>query len=77
VLGYHIARGGEAEDSANAQKKLADSIPIFFGMVILAVNLWFDAYKETLIIRKGKVNENKKSSGFLFWKKFYQKNRAF
>ena len=48
--GYYIAWGGEAEDSANAQKKLGDSIPIFFGMMILAVILLFNAYKQTLII---------------------------
>ena len=48
--GYFIAWSGEAEDSADAQKKLADSIPIFFGMMVLAVIFLFNAFRQPLII---------------------------
>ncbi|MCG8686217.1 MAG: efflux RND transporter permease subunit [Desulfobacterales bacterium] len=48
--GYFMAWGGEAEDSADAQKKLADNIPIYFGMMILAVIFLFNAFKQPLII---------------------------
>jgi multidrug efflux pump subunit AcrB len=48
--GYFIAWGGEAEDSADAQKKLGESIPIFFGMMVLVVIFLFNAYRQTLII---------------------------
>ena len=48
--GYFMAWGGEAEDSSDAQKKLAENIPIYFGMMILAVIFLFNAFKQPLII---------------------------
>jgi multidrug efflux pump subunit AcrB len=48
--GYHIAWGGEAEDSSRAQASLAASIPIFFGMMVLIVIFLFNAIKTPLII---------------------------
>ena len=48
--GYFLAWGGEGEDSADAQKKLKDNIPIYFGMMILAVIFLFNAFKQPLII---------------------------
>jgi multidrug efflux pump subunit AcrB len=48
--GYFMAWGGEAEDSADAQQKLADNIPIYFGMMILVVIFLFNAFRQPLII---------------------------
>ncbi len=48
--GYFIAWDGEAEDSADAQKKLGESIPIYFGMMVLAVIFLFNAFRQPLII---------------------------
>jgi len=48
--GYFIAWGGEAEDSADANAKLGAAIPIFFGMMILAVIFLFNAFRQPLII---------------------------
>ena len=48
--GYYIAWGGEAEDSAKAQSRLAASIPIFFGLMVLMVIFLFNSIKKTLII---------------------------
>ncbi len=48
--GYYIAWGGEAEDSARAKARLAASIPIFFGLMILLVIVLFNSIKKTLII---------------------------
>jgi len=48
--GYFIAWGGEAESSADAQKKLGDNIPIYFGMMILVVIFLFNAFRQPLII---------------------------
>jgi multidrug efflux pump subunit AcrB len=48
--GYFIAWGGEAESSADAQRKLGDNIPIYFGMMILVVIFLFNAFKQPLII---------------------------
>jgi multidrug efflux pump subunit AcrB len=48
--GYYIAWGGEAEDSARAQSRLAASIPIFFGLMVLLVIVLFNSIKKTLII---------------------------
>ena len=48
--GYFIAWSGESEDQANSQAKLGASIPIFFGMMILAVIFLFNAYKQPIII---------------------------
>jgi len=48
--GYFIAWGGEAEDSADAQAKLASYIPIYFGMMILVVIFLFNAFRQPLII---------------------------
>ena len=41
---------GEAEDSADSTAKLGASIPIYFGMMILAVILLFNAFKQPAII---------------------------
>jgi multidrug efflux pump subunit AcrB len=48
--GYFIAWDGDAENSADAQKQLGASIPIFFGMMVLIVIFLFNAYRQTLII---------------------------
>ncbi len=48
--GYFIAWSGEAEDSADAIKKLSASIPIYFGMMILAVIFLFNAFRQPLVI---------------------------
>ena len=48
--GYFIAWSGEAEDSADAIYQLAQSIPIYFGMMILVVIFLFNAFRQPLII---------------------------
>jgi multidrug efflux pump subunit AcrB len=48
--GYFMAWGGEAEDSADAQAKLAENIPIYFGMMVLGVIFLFNAFRQPLII---------------------------
>ncbi len=48
--GYFMAWGGEAEDSSDSQAKLAENIPIYFGMMILVVIFLFNAFKQPLII---------------------------
>ena len=48
--GYFMAWGGEAEDSTDSQKKLAENIPIYFGMMILVVIFLFNAFRQPLII---------------------------
>jgi len=48
--GYYIAWGGEVEDSARAGASLGESIPIFFGIMVLLVLLLFNSIKKTLII---------------------------
>ena len=48
--GYFIAWGGEIEDSSDAIAQLSASIPIYFGMMILAVIFLFNAFKQPLII---------------------------
>jgi multidrug efflux pump subunit AcrB len=48
--GYFIAWSGEAEDSADAIKKLSASIPIYFGMMILVVIFLFNAFRQPLVI---------------------------
>ena len=50
MAGYFIAWSGEAEDSADATKKLSQSIPIYFGMMILVVIFLFNAFRQPLII---------------------------
>ncbi len=48
--GYYIAWGGEAEDSADASDALGQTIPIFFGLMVLIVLFLFNSIKKTLII---------------------------
>lgn len=48
--GYFMAWGGEAEDSADAIAKLAASIPIFFGLMILVVIFLFNAFRQPAVI---------------------------
>ncbi len=48
--GYFIAWGGELETSADSQKQLAANIPVYFGMMILAVIFLFNAFRQPLII---------------------------
>ena len=48
--GYYMAWGGEAEDSAKANSRLASTIPIFFGLMVLIVLFLFNSIKKTLII---------------------------
>ena len=49
-LGYSMSWGGEAEDSARAQAALAETLPIFFGLMVLIVLMLFNSIKKTLII---------------------------
>ncbi len=48
--GYFMAWGGEAEDSSDSTKQLAANIPLYFGMMILAVIFLFNAFRQPLII---------------------------
>jgi multidrug efflux pump subunit AcrB len=48
--GYYMAWGGEAEDSSRANSRLASSIPVFFGLMVLTVLVLFNSIKQTLII---------------------------
>ena len=48
--GYFMAWSGEMEDSADATAKLADNIPLYFGMMILAVIFLFNALRQPAII---------------------------
>ena len=48
--GYYLGWGGEVEDSARAQGALAGSLPVFFGLMVLAVILLFNSIKKTAII---------------------------
>ena len=48
--GYFIAWSGEAADSADATTQLMESIPVYFGMMILVVIFLFNAFRQTLII---------------------------
>jgi multidrug efflux pump subunit AcrB len=48
--GYFIAYSGEAEDSAEATDQLGQSIPIYFGLMVLTCIFLFNAYRQPLII---------------------------
>jgi len=48
--GYFLAWSGEVEDSADAIAKLAENIPLYFGMMIIAVILLFNAFRQPAII---------------------------
>jgi multidrug efflux pump subunit AcrB len=48
--GYYMAWGGELEDSAKAQSRLASTLPIFFGLMVLIVLFLFNSIKKTLVI---------------------------
>lgn len=48
--GYTIAWGGEAEDSVAAINAISESMPVFFGMMVLLVILLFNSIKKALII---------------------------
>jgi len=48
--GYTIGWDGEAEDSAKANAALAESIPMFFGLMVLIVIFLFNAIRQPLII---------------------------
>ncbi len=48
--GYFLAWGGELEDSADSTKQLAENVPLYFGMMILAVIFLFNAFRQPLII---------------------------
>jgi len=48
--GYFLAWGGELEDSADSTRQLSENIPIYFGMMILAVIFLFNAFRQPLII---------------------------
>lgn len=48
--GYFIAWSGEEEDSVESQGQLAESVPIFFGLMILIVVALFNAFRQPLII---------------------------
>jgi len=48
--GYFLAWGGELETSADSTQQLAANIPLYFGMMILAVIFLFNAFRQPLII---------------------------
>jgi multidrug efflux pump subunit AcrB len=48
--GYFIAYSGEAEDSAEATHLLGQSIPVYFGLMILTCIFLFNAFRQPLII---------------------------
>ncbi|MBW1944574.1 MAG: efflux RND transporter permease subunit, partial [Deltaproteobacteria bacterium] len=48
--GYFISWSGEAEDSSDAMRQLGKSIPVYFGLMILAVIFLFNALRQPLII---------------------------
>jgi multidrug efflux pump subunit AcrB len=48
--GYFFAWGGEAERSAESQAKLATSIPVYFGLMVLVVVSLFNALRQPLIV---------------------------
>ena len=48
--GYYMAWGGEAEDSAKANSRLAGTIPVFFGLMVLIVIVLFNSIRKTLVI---------------------------
>jgi multidrug efflux pump subunit AcrB len=48
--GYFLAWGGELETSSDSQKQLAANIPLYFGMMVLAVIFLFNAFRQPLII---------------------------
>ncbi len=48
--GYYMAWGGEAEDSAKANSRLAGTIPVFFGLMVLIVIALFNSIRKTLVI---------------------------
>ncbi len=48
--GYTIAWGGEEEDSAKARASLGESIPIFFGLMVLIVICLFNAIRQPIVI---------------------------
>ena len=50
LQGYSMAWGGEAEDSARANARLASSMPVFFGLMVLIVLFLFNSIKKTLVI---------------------------
>lgn len=48
--GYYMAWGGEAEDSARANDRLSQTIPVFLGLMVLIVLFLFNSIKKTLVI---------------------------
>ena len=48
--GYSMAWGGEAEDSAKANARLAATMPVFFGLMVLIVLFLFNSIRKTLAI---------------------------
>ncbi len=48
--GYFMAWGGEAEDSKKAKDALNQTMPIFFGLMVLIVLALFNSIRKTLII---------------------------
>jgi len=48
--GYFMSWGGEAESSARAQEALGQTLPIFFGLMVLIVIFLFNSIKKTAII---------------------------
>ncbi len=48
--GYTIAWGGEAEDAVAAMNGINESMPVFFGLMVLLVILLFNSIKKALII---------------------------
>ncbi len=50
IPGYSIGWGGEAEDGGRAASVLAESIKIFFGLMVLITIFLFNSIRKTLII---------------------------
>ena len=50
IPGYSIGWGGEAEDGGRAAAVLAESIKVFFGLMVLITVFLFNSIRKTLII---------------------------
>ncbi|MCG8518165.1 MAG: efflux RND transporter permease subunit [Pseudomonadales bacterium] len=48
--GYFVAWGGENEDSVKGSTSIAESVPVFFGLMVFIVLLLFNSIRKTLVI---------------------------
>ncbi|MBK1873672.1 efflux RND transporter permease subunit [Marinobacter sp. 1-3A] len=50
MTGYYFAWGGENEDSIKGSTSIAESIPVFFGLMVFIVIALFNSIRKTLVI---------------------------